>query len=407
MKKLIYTCIVLLLYVMCACEQQTIPLEPPVIVHESGEEPPETPPVEDPPEEIEIPEEEEDPVIDETPILFGLLDGDTLKFWDGENLIDGYVGSIKQAGFRKLSIDDVIYWFDDLAEVEQSAWLPVLPEAIKAVSTDDTPRGDIIYNDDIWALEDIPPAEALALGARYKHYTRIFFNNENINVWYLDEWQVEHVIETLSGHIIAVGPLGQYHNLTDDKVIETAYDGGIMTYNMGTETGYIADDSGTYQVTWEMNYFDHSRWLLADGIWYTENGYTWTPETGVISNANAMYNWNEYDDFPDTYNAPYGENPYLLPVGVYELNGEQCTYWIETVTGQLYRHIPSIDRLEVVSEIYPGTNTRSGAIPYFNTLKPEIINEKIYYHESGMIKTYDHTTGFISTFSTDQEIIVW
>jgi len=393
---------------MCACEQQTIPLEPPVIIHETDELPPETPPIEDPPEEIEIPEPEEDPVIDEpAPILFALLDGDTLKFWDGENLIDSYIGSIKQAGFRKLSIDDVIYWFDDQAEVEQSAWLPVLPEAIKAVSNGLNPRGDIIYNDDIWTLEDIPPAEALALGARYKHYTRIFFNNENINTWYLDEWQVDHVIETLSGHIIAVGPLGQYHNLTDDKVIETAYDGGIMTYNMGTEEGYIADETGEYYITWERNYFDHSVWQNANGTWYTENGYTWTAADGITSAANSLYGFNEYENYPDWYDVPYGERPYILAVGVREENGEEVTYWIETVTGQLYRHIPSIDRLEVVSEIYPGTNTRSGAIPYFDTLNPEIINEKIYYHESGMIKTFDYSTGFISTFSTDQEIIVW
>ena len=122
-----------------------------------------------------------------------------------------------------------------------------------------------------------------------------------------------------------------------------------------------------------------------------------------------LYNWNESENYPQSYkdNAVYGEKPYLLPAGVFEENGEEVTYWIETVTGIMYKHIPSIDQLTQVIEVYPGTGWRADAIPKFNTLKPEIIGNHMIIHENGSIKRFNMITKLLETLLPDQEVISW
>lgn len=406
MKKLfLFTLTVFLLsivFVLIGCKQVTevvpeVIEDPPIIAHDDP--PPEEPPV----------------VVDNIEnVVLALYDGATLRLWDGTSLTDAYVGHVVPAGNKKLAFEDVLYYFDDTGNSVHSKWLPVVPDKVIAVKqsslraeTSTLSRSAVAYEDSVITLEDIPPEEAYPLGARYEHYTRIFENGEEIGLWYLNEWECTDVIQTASGHILAIDELGNYRNLTDDKNIETAYDGGIMTYNMGTQEGYISDESGEYAVTWSMNYFDNSRWQLAGGVWYTENGYTWTPETGVLSNVNKMYGWNSFATCHEDYDGIFPSMPYMLPAGVYYENGEECTYWIECNTGQLYRHIPSVDRLDMIIELYDGDGTREGGIPYFNTLDPQVIDGKMYYHEGGAIKTYDFTTGLVSVFSTDQEVIEW
>lgn len=388
---LIFSIFCVSMYTGCKIES---PADPVVIDH--GEDlPPEDPPIDEP--------------VDLSSVILALYDGTTLRLWDGTIMTNVYTGNVVSAGERKLAFEDVLYYFDESGNTAGSRWLPVVPTAVVASESVSVARAAVIYDDTVLTLEDIPPEEAYALGARYKHYTRIFENGVEVGAWYLNEWECTDVIQTASGHILGINEHGAYVNLTDDKNVVTAYEGGIMTYNMGTQHGYIADASGEYEVTWSMNYFDNSRYQLADGVWYTENGYEWTPETGVISAANVMYNWNEYQNWPDTYTdlVAWGNNPYLLPAGVRAENGEEVTYWIETVTGQLYRHIPSIDRLDMILQLFEHDYTRMGAIPYFNTLDPVIIEDLLYYHEGGSIKTYDFTTGLVSIFSSDQEVIAW
>jgi hypothetical protein len=343
-------------------------------------------------------------------IQFALYDGNNLRYYDGENLILVNTGSVRPAGKRKISIEDVIYYFDEFGNSLQSKWLPAIPEAILSVESKSgiPAKGTIVYNDDVYTLEDIPPAEAYALGALYKHYTKIYENSVNINTWYLDQWQVKEVIQTLSGHIIAIDTTGHFHNLTDSiNSIDTAINDGIMLYDMGTEHGYIADDSGIYEITWSMNFFDHAEWQLVNGIWTTENGYTWTHETGVISNANTMYCWNEKINHPAEYKLLTNDMPYLIPAGVREENGEQVSYWLELVTGNLYRHIPSIDRLDFIVQLFEGPYDRALISDLIDTVKPEMIGDCIYFHHNATIKKYDIITTMISTFSEDQELIPW
>jgi len=340
-------------------------------------------------------------------IKFALYDGSTLQLWDGNTLIDAYTGIIRQAGHRKLSIDNAIYYFDEFANSTYSAWLNIIPDAITVRDTQSASRA-VVYTDDIYTLETIDANEAYALGALPRPYTRIYENAIEVGIWYENQWETSDVITSASGHIVIIDTVEAYHNITNGKIIDTVYEGGIMLHDMGTEHGFITDETGTYEVTWEMNHFDHSVWQKAGDTWYTENGYEWTATGGVISNANAMYAWNSFDTYPDSYDAIYGERPYLLPAGVKEIDiGEYCLYWIETVTGQLYKYTPLGDSLELVTEIYEGADTRMEAIPYYNTLDPELIDNEIWYHENGMIKYIDLDTLEISIFSGDAELIVW
>ena len=351
----------------------------------------------------------------EKPIILALYDGVNLRFWDGERLHDAYSGNVKQAGHRKLSVDEVLFYFDEKGNVIQSNWLPANPEALKAVPNKTAskgitdPKGVIVYNDSIYTLENIPPDEAYALGAQYKDYTKIYINNVVQGLWYLNEWKVEKVIKTLSGHIIAIDTGKHYHNLTDKKVVYYATDNGLLIYDIDdvNYTAKIADDSGIYDITWKMGYFLNSQWQKAGDKWYSQKGYTFDHAYKVISNANKMYLWNDWNTLPAVYDASYKEMPYLLSAGVRLENSEEVTYWIECVTGYLYRHIPSIDKLDRITELYKGPYIRPEAAPYFKGLKPEIIDNKLYYHVGGMVKTYDFTTGMVSLFSKEMGVIKW
>jgi hypothetical protein len=361
-----------------------------------------------------IPEETPPPIVappETGAVKMALYDGETMRFWDGSQTWDAYTGHIVSAGNRKVAYGDVLHYFDDYGNSTQSRWLPVIPDAVLAVeNTTGVPAGvsrSIVYQDDIYTLEIIPDYEAYALGALHEDYTRVFTNGNERGLWYMHEWAVDEVIETASGHILVYTVAGHWINLTDNKQVVDAWHGGLLFYDMGTEQGHIVDETGDHFVTWEMNHFDHSVWQLANGVWYTENGYTWTAAGGVISNANVMYCWNNWDTYPETYNAPYGEKPYIITAGVREENGEEVTYWIETVTAKLYRHIPSINRLDMIVELYEPPMTRMGSIPFYNSLDPVIIDGILYYHEGGNIMAFDFTTGLISIFGSDQEVLPW
>lgn len=382
-----------LLCILFSCDMSTgddanNPSDPPVIVAPDG----------DPPE---LPTQTETYVA-----KLALYDGTTLRFWDGTELHAEYTGNVEHAGYRRLAIDNVLYWFDENATAVQSAWLPVVPNAITTKAKTGA-KATIVYSDDVYTLEDIPPEEAYALGAMYRHYTRIFVNSVEEGQWYLNQWEVDRVITTLSGHILAQDVTGAWHNLTDEKNVNIAYDGGIMFYDTSSQHGYVVDDTGEYEITWITNFMDHNNWQLANDVWTSDRGFTWTALGGVVSNANELYNWNEYENYPDTYDAPFAEKPYTISAGVREENGEDVTYWIECVTGKLYRHIPSTDTLEMIVELYDPPMTRTGGWHEGQTLQPERIDDYLYYHNSGSVKRYNYDSGLVSIFSTDQQVISW
>ena len=241
-----------------------------------------------------------DPPIDpsENPVLFSLFDGEKMMYYDGIKISIAYYGNINHAGNKTRSIDNILYHFDDYGNPILTEWLPTEPTEIISVpemsgSYPSGKAGSIIYQDDVWTLEDIPPAEAYAMGAQYKHYTQIYHGLDIIGLWYLNEWHVSDVICTLSGNIIAIDTLDTYHNLTGAEIIYHALDNGLMIhdFNLSTKTAKIKTDTGNYDIAWSLNYFNSAKWQLANDVWFSHNGYTWDAISGLQENNTAMQDW--------------------------------------------------------------------------------------------------------------------
>ena len=383
MKKLLSILIIVLF--LFSCVIPSVPNDPPIIEHED-------PPPEDPPE---------DPPSGDL-ILFGLYDGENLKFFDGINITNAYTGNIRQADNRKIAIDDVLYYFDSYGEVEQTNWLPVYPEAIV---TKESEAKEVIYSDDVFTLERIDPDEAYALGAQYKEYTRIFINSEESGLWYMNEWRVSEVFELGNGDIVALDTMSVYHNLTGANEYWKAHSAGIgiHQFNPGNRTAYINNSTGDYFVSWATNYFNSARWQKSGDTWYSNNGYEWTP-AGLIEEANALWNFTSY---PYPIILPYGEAPTVVPACTRLENSEHVTYWVECNSGYLFRHIPSIDNLNSITRLYIGDGTRLSGISMASYIDPILVEDILYFHDSGSIMIYNFTTGILSIFSGEMEILPW
>ena len=394
MKKLFLILTILILF---GCEDTTynndpeIP-DPPVI--------PEDPPVIEPPVNPS-----------NNPVLFSLFDGEKMMYYDGTETVIAYYGNINRAGNKIHSVDDILYHFDNYGNPTLSEWLPAIPTAIIAIpnlsgSMLSGMAPVIAYQDDVWILEDIDPETALSLGAQYKHYTNIYDNLVVSGLWYLNDWEVKEVISPLSGNIIAIDTLNGYHNLTGNEIIYLAVDGGLMIHNrdLNIKTANIKTDTGNYNISWTFNFFNSAKWQLADGIWSSHNGYTWDSVNGLQEQSTAMWDWNQY---PYPVQDIYGEAPVLIPAGVRLENNIEVVYWIECNTGTLIRYIPGIDTIGILPQIYVGDGYRMTGIQKSIVLKPEIIEDAIYFHDAGSIKKFSFTTSIINIFSGDMELTKW
>ena len=377
--RVIYICSAVLLsasliYITLSCSLPT-PDDPPIIVHED-------PPPEDPPEE---------PVIN--PVLFALYDGSELLFYDGTDTTIAYDGAVIKADPRIIAIDDVLYHFDEYGNVLKSEWLPVYPEAV------------VISGNDIYTFERIDPDTAFSLGAMFREYTRIFENNTEIGAWYLNQWRVSDAFVLDNGDIVAVDTAGGFNTIIGSDDYWRAHPGGIGIYqfNPGNRTAYITDSTGDYFVSWSTNYFNSAAWQESDGTWYSNNGYEWTSQ-GLLENTNSLW---DFTSVPYPVILPNGEPPTVIPAAARIENSESVTYWIECNSGYLLRHIPSIDKLETIVRLYTGDSYRSTGISMASYIEPVLINDILYFHDSGSIMKYDFQTGLVTIFSQEMEIMEW
>lgn len=367
-----------------------------------------------------VPDTPSQPVSSFGDAIMAVINGDKLQLWDGTNLKTILEGDIEQAADKAWSLDNVLYYFDDDGNVINSEWLNITPDAIVTTKTPTktrslvNPGSTTVYSDSVVTLKVVSAEEAYSLGALYKPYTRVFVNGEEVSGnWYDpdNQWEVDYVVKSASGHLVAIATDTSMHNLTDDKEIHSIAEGGLMCYDWGNQHGFISDDTGYYEVTWSMSHISYEKWQKADGIWYTPNGYEWdnsVPE--VRSNANCMYDINDANKWPAEYvdASVYPSHPWFFPAGVREENGEEVLYWLEAVTGDLYRFIPSIDKLEHIISLYEGYGTRyDTAQVRAKELAPLLIENKIYFQDLGSVKSYDLDTKMVSLFAGDVEVLGW
>ena len=340
------------------------------------------------------------------PIKLALYDGEKLIYYDGIAFYDAYLGNISQAAPRVLSVDDVLYYFDDYGAPMASYWLPAIPEAITVKPSGISAKGTIVYDDDVYTLERIDPAEAYSLGALYKEYTRIFENDVEVGSWNLNQWRAKQVFTIGNGDIVALDDMSAYHNISGDREYWKAFPGGMAIYEHDAthRTAMFTDATGDYPERWGNNIFNSSRWQEAGGAWYSSVGYTWTPSSGLIEHANKLW---DFINGPCPVTLENGQKPIVIPAGTRTENSEEVTYWIECDTGYLFRLVASTNTLTNIARIYIGQNTQIYGALVCGTLEPVIIDDVLYFHLDGSIYQYNFATHTVSVFSGDMEIFGW
>lgn len=344
----------------------------------------------------------------ENPVIFALTDGESLQYYDGENFTTAYTGKIREAGKRALSIDNVLTYFDEYGKVDGSKWLPFVPDLIKAVNKPAT-RSETVYDDDVWMIEHMLPAEAYALGGLYRDYAIIFYNGEQITGLFDNQWNPSEIIVTGSGIIAAIDDNMAYHNINGADKIFFAADEGLAICNVVTtsRTGVFSDENGTRSENWGSNWLFNTRWQKAGDKWYGSFGYEWTFAEGLTENANIMQTMTDQLKYPVWFALEYNEKASIIPAGSRQENGEKVLYWIECNRGTLFRQVPSINQLQYVSRIFIGDGSRVYGSNQVFKVKPKWQSDKIYFHHEGKIKKHDPVAGTTEIFSEDKKLISW
>lgn len=334
-----------------------------------------------------------DPIITPETIKLSLSDSNNIIFYDGTNFMSWNTGAVRIAGMRQITFYDILYTLDEYGETVSTDQLIIPPDYIHVVGSD------------TWIIEDISPADALALGAMYRNYTRIWKNNIEDGLWFMNEWKTEKLIKTFSGDIIAVENTGAYHlvNGTASNIFH-ADKLFIYDFDVGTKTATIKYDA-VYQVSWLQNYISSARyWIKADGIFYSNNGYTWTP-AGLNEQVNKLWDFNST---PYGVIIPNGEFAYVIDAGIRFENGENVIYWLECNSGWLFRFVPSINKLEMKYRLYFGDGMRQTGILYSKTIKPVIIENDLYFTDINTVWKLDLDTGNVTSFyGGDYEVREW
>lgn len=321
----------------------------------------------------DTPEIVEDPIPQETtnPVILTLLTDSKLYFYDGE-FTEASNDNPVLCGYRCFTDGSLKKTYDEFGNIVESVTIVIEP--------------DFILDD--WIVENISPVEALAMGARYKDYTRYYFQGVEQDFWFLNQYKVTDLIKTNLGEIVAIEG-NNYHALSSElQNINHAKDLLIYDFDAINRTAIIDN----VPVSWETNYFNQAKdWLEADDIWYSWNGYEF--DSNLSENANSMWNWNI-----GVYPVQVAESPTILGAGTREENSEIVLYWIECNTGWMIRYVPSYDRLETVYRLYMGDGLRMTGINNSDILKPALIDGDLYFNYDGSIWKLEIDSGIVSLF---------
>lgn len=338
--------------------------------------------------------------VEKDDILFALYDGETLSYYDGENFIPSYFGKISYAGNGILSVEDILYYMDSKGEEVKTFQLSEAPDKL-FINKKETNSRAVVYEDDIWTLITIDPIDAYNQGAMYKAYTKILMNNIEQGNWYLNEWETDVITKVSTGEIIVKDTMGAYHNISGETIPFKIY-GDLYIHDVDylNRTAHMSTEYGTEIISYNTNNFITGRWQRVDDRWYSHNGNVYVFGGGIYESNTAMY---EYINLRHENNERYS----LQPAGERSENSEMVSYWIDSTSGDLFKHIPSIDRIDRVKNIYLSTGIYSSGNTLFKTIKPQWIDDKLYFHHDNSVKYYDPVIGGVTVLSDDGEVFVW
>lgn len=390
MKKSIFLCgiiALLLSAISCGGGGNTVILppvapEPPVIDDPTPDPTPEPDPI---PEPAPTPDPAPEPETLSRTIFIYNATAETIGTSDGIYYYELNTGKSANAHDGFVSVGDILHGIDDTGTSTITSRLPVTPDAV-AISGD------------VWSFENIDPVTASGLGALPKWYTKIYQGSTEYGAWYLNQWQTVSVVVTNSGDITTTDTVGKLRSAKEpDLSISTAVHDGIMIHGMDAANlrAYIRDNGTDTLIYGASNYFiSANKWIEASGIWYSWNGFTWDG-TNFTESATALR------DF-----IVVGSNaPVVIPVGSRIEHSEAVTYWIECNTGWLYRHTPSIDRLEMIIQLWQGSGLRVDGIACAAEIKPVITDENMFFTWNVTVWKYNFTDSLVSSFAAG--VLIW
>ena len=365
MKNLTIILIILILSMVTGCKpkdsQETPPnYIPPPIADPTSDVPP--PVVADPTPDTPPPPPEPDPTI-----KLALLT-DKLYLYDGINFTDQSADSPKYCGYRCFTDGTKLNLYDGTGDVYAFENLPVKPDSI-------------YKSDRTYLIENIDPATALSLGARYKNYSKIYIDGIEQQWWFFNQYLVKDLFQT-GTDTFTKDSIGIVRDI-NETLTDINTTNGLIVWNFDSvaRTAKIRTPDGQdYPVSWGLNYFNNAEyWQSAGGVWYSNNGYQF--ENGILtSGINALW----------VFNA--GE--IIISAGT---NGE-VSYWIDASSGWLYRLIPPTNILEQRWRLYPGDGVRSTGQAKRDTLNPVLIGSELYFSDGGAVWVVDIDTGLIEVF---------
>ena len=384
--------------------------DPPVIEEPAPEPPPEPiaepaiePAIEPEPEPIaEPPPLPEEPVIEEP-----IIEPEPTPEPEGKRIIFIYDATAPEMGTSDgiyyyqlatdrasnahdgfISIGDILHGIDDTGTSIITQRLPCTPDAV-AISGD------------VWSFENIDPATAASLGALPRWHTKIWQGSTEYGNWSANQWQTVTAIVTNSGDVVTTDTVGKLRSIKEpDLDVRAAIHSGIMIHTTDAVnlSAFVRDNRIDTKVYGASNYFlSANKWIEADGIWYSWNGFTW--DGSVFSESAAALR-----DFI----VVGSDSPVVVPVGSIIEHSESVTYWIECNTGWLYRHTPSIDRLETVIQLYQGSGFRVDGVAAAAEIKPVLAGpggDNIFFTWNGTVWKYNFTDALVSSFAAG--VLIW
>lgn len=304
----------------------------------------------------------------------------------------GTTGNINRIQSQAFQIDNNLIQFDKDGQETSSLTLSFTPSVISQ-----TDAG-------LFYIKEIPPDEALAMGGLYRTYSEIYRDHVVISPWYLNEWKCDNIISAGSEVYALAG--STYHQLygmySDIVYIEP---GAFVMHSWDSINSRINFNSNIETFATN-NILNARNWQEYDGLYYSENGFTWSESDGLSEAVTALW---DFTSSPYPVDLPQGQAPVLLGVGA--VGG--ALYWIECNSGWLFEYLSETDTLIKLWRLYDGDGMHSTGIAFRNDLKPVMVEDDagegvLFFSNDGCIYTLEITTGFINIFySGNGEAIKW
>lgn len=245
-------------------------------------------------------------------------------------------------------------------------------------------------NGDTYFCREYPPELAYSLGALYQTYSEIWKNGEVVSQWYLNEYECRAIVQAYDS-VFVIDQNGTYQTV-EGPGANVSHVEPLEFYVHDLDTINQRLYFNQYLESYSLNYaLNIKQWIKYDQLFYSENGYTWEPVTGLLGAVTALDAFN-YTPYP--VDLPNGEAPVLLEIGVL---GDRL-FWLECNSGYLFEYDPQADTLTQSWRIYTGDDTHATGTAMRDSLKPLLVGEKLYFSNDGNIYSLGMTTGEINIF---------